>query len=192
MAFIAAGKLLLNLKGYSSREHAQTHYPKPYMELVDNFSKTTGVEPFVIFAIMKRESAFNKDAVSKSGAQGLMQLMPYTAARFDPSIDDKKLKDAETNIKLASLYLKKLFEKYNGNLIYISAAYNAGEENLDRWIKWYGSKLSDVEFIENIPYFETRAYVKSVVSNYYMYNALYLKKKISFDDVMRLGLKKGE
>ena len=192
MAFIAAGKLLLNLKGYSSREHAQTHFPKPYMELVDNFSKTTGVEPFVIFAIMKRESAFNKDAVSRSGALGLMQLMPYTASRFDPAVDKKDLKDAETNLRLASLYLKKLFEKYNGNLIYIAAAYNAGEESLDRWRKWYGSKLSDVEFIENIPYLETRAYVKSVISNYYMYNALYLNKKVDFKDVMRIDLKKGE
>ena len=192
MAFMAAGKLLLNLKGYSSREHAQTHFPKPYMELVASVSKATGIEPFVIFAIMKRESAFNKDAVSKSGAQGLMQLIPYTANRFDPTVDEKKLKDAETNLRLASLYLEKLFEKYNGNLVYISAAYNAGEKNLDRWIEWYGSRLDDVEFIENIPYLETRAYVKSVISNYYMYNALYLKKKIDFNDVMRLKLKKGE
>lgn len=192
MAFIAAGKLLLNLKGYNSIEHAQAHFPQPYMELVDNFSKTTGVEPFVIFAIMKRESAFNKDAVSKAGALGLMQLMPYTAERVEPGVDSSKLKDAETNVRLASLYLKKLFEKYKGNLVYIAAAYNAGEESLDRWVKWYGSKMDKVEFIENIPYMETRAYVKSVVANYYMYNALYLKKKVDFDDLMSMDLKTGE
>jgi soluble lytic murein transglycosylase-like protein len=192
MAFIAAGKLMLNLKGYSSRDHAQMHFPKPYMDIVDNFSKATGVEPYIIFAIMKRESAFNKDAVSRAGAMGLMQLMPYTAQRVEPGIDHKKLKDAETNIRLASLYLKKLFEKYNGNLIYVAAAYNAGEENLDRWVKWYGSKLDNIEFIENIPFFETRAYVKSVVANYYMYNALYMKKKIDIDHVIRIDLKKGE
>jgi len=192
MAFIAAGKLLLNLKGYNSIEHAQAHFPQPYMDLVANFSKTTGVEPFVIFAIMKRESAFNKDAVSRSGALGLMQLMPYTAERFEPGLDQKKLKDAETNVRLASLYLKKLFEKYDGNLIYIAAAYNAGEESLDRWVKWYGSKLDKIEFIENIPYMETRAYVKSVVANYYMYNALYHKRKVDFDEVMNIDLKTGD
>jgi len=184
LALNAANKLLTTLKGYTSREHAETNFPKPYFELVDNFSKASGVEPYVIFAIMKRESAFNKDAVSRSGAQGLMQLMPYTAVAIDSKVDSKKLKDAETNIKIASLYLKKLSEKYNGNLVYVAAAYNAGEDALDRWRNWYGSRMNEVEFIENIPYLQTRMYVKSVIANYYMYNALYLKKHVKFSDVL--------
>ncbi|MFH1222719.1 MAG: transglycosylase SLT domain-containing protein [Pseudomonadota bacterium] len=182
LALNAANKLLTTLKGYTSREHAETHFPKPYFELVDNFSKQTGIEPYVIFAVMKRESAFNKDAVSSSGALGLMQLMPGTAAAIEPKVRSAKLKDAETNIRIASEYLKRLSKKYHGNIAYIAAAYNAGEEAMDRWKSWFGSSLGDVEFVENIPYLETRMYVKNVMANYFMYNALYLKKHVTFSD----------
>jgi phage anti-repressor protein len=57
---------------------------------------------------------------------------------------------------------------------------------LDRWITWYGERLDAVEFIENIPYMETRNYVKSVISNYYMYNALYSVKDLNFEDLIKM------
>jgi soluble lytic murein transglycosylase len=137
---------------------------------------------------MKRESAFNNDAVSRSGAVGLMQLLPATADRFRSS-KKEDIRDSGTNIKLAAMYLKDLVKRYNGNLAYAAAAYNSGEEALDRWIKWYGDRLSGTEFIENIPYSETRAYVKSVLGNYFMYNAVYLKKHVTFDEVVKGGVK---
>jgi soluble lytic murein transglycosylase-like protein len=112
--------------------------------------------------------------------------MPATAARFKTSKKENE-KDSSTNIKLATTYLKDLVKRYNGNLAYAAAAYNAGEEALDRWIKWYGDRLSGTEFIENIPYSETRAYVKSVLGNYFMYNAVYLKKHVTFDEVVKGG-----
>ena len=78
-------------------------------------------------------------------------------------------------------------ERYDGNLVYVLASYNAGEEALDRWVEWYGKKLDEVEFIENVPYMETRNYIKSVISNYYMYNALYSVKDLKFEDLTKMN-----
>jgi len=187
MTIMAAGKLMNNLKGYASQEHAETHFPKLYFDHVKKSSEAYGIQPFIMLAIMKRESAFKKDAVSSSGALGLMQLMPDTAQSVDPKVKIKSLKDPEKNIKVAAEYLKSLLQKYNNNFVYVLASYNAGDEALARWITWYGKKYDDVEFIENIPYIETRNYVKAVILNYYMYNALYLKKDISFKEILKIG-----
>lgn len=186
LAMQASTALLSRLKVFVSREHVEYHFPKKYFDSVKKYAEQMGVDPFLIMAVMKRESAFNNDAVSRSGAIGLMQLMPATAARFKTSKKENE-KDSSTNIKLATTYLKDLVKRYNGNLAYAAAAYNAGEEALDRWIKWYGDRLSGTEFIENIPYSETRAYVKSVLGNYFMYNAVYLKKHVTFDEVVKGG-----
>ncbi|MEI6080575.1 MAG: transglycosylase SLT domain-containing protein, partial [bacterium] len=180
MTIMAAGKLMNSLKGYASQEHAETHFPKLYFDNVKKFSDDSGIPPFIMLAIMKRESAFNKNAVSSSGALGLMQLMPDTALSIEPKIKTKSLTDPAKNIKLAASYLKTLLTKYDNNFIYVLASYNAGDDALTRWINWYGKKYDNIEFIENIPYVETRNYVKAVISNYYMYNALYLKKDVSF------------
>ena len=188
LAMQSSTALLSRLKVFVSREHVEYHFPKHYFDFVKNYAEKMEVDPFLIMAVMKRESAFNKDAVSRSGALGLMQLMPNTAARFQPSIKNEKIKDTDTNIKLAAMYLKELVKRYNGNLAYAAAAYNGGEEALDRWLKWYGGRLAGTEFIENIPYSETRSYVKSVLGNYFMYNAVYLNKHVTFDEVVKGGL----
>lgn len=187
MTIMAAGKLMNILKGYASQEHAETHFPKLYFDNVRTYSDTYNFSPFVMLAIMKRESAFRKDAVSSAGALGLMQMMPDTAQSVDPKIKVRSLTDPDKNIKVAATYLQSLIRKYNGDLVYVLASYNAGDDALTRWINWYGKRHEKIEFIENIPYLETRNYVKSVISNYYMYNALYLKKDISFKDILKIG-----
>ncbi|MEI6093598.1 MAG: transglycosylase SLT domain-containing protein, partial [bacterium] len=187
MTIMAAGKLMNILKGYASQEHAETHFPKLYFDNVKTYSQSYGFSPFVMLAIMKRESAFKKDAVSSSGALGLMQMMPNTAQTVDPKIKTKYLTDPDKNIKVAANYLNSLIHKYNSDLIYVLASYNAGDDALTRWINWYAKKYDKMEFIENIPYMETRNYVKAVIANYYMYNALYLKKDTSFKDILKIG-----
>jgi soluble lytic murein transglycosylase-like protein len=188
LAMQASTALLSRLKVFVSREHVEYHFPKHYFDFVKRYAEKMELDPFLIMAVMKRESAFNNDAVSRSGAVGLMQLLPATADRFRSS-KKEDIRDSGTNIKLAAMYLKDLVKRYNGNLAYAAAAYNSGEEALDRWIKWYGDRLSGTEFIENIPYSETRAYVKSVLGNYFMYNAVYLKKHVTFDEVVKGGVK---
>jgi soluble lytic murein transglycosylase len=186
LTIMAAGKLMNSLKGYASQEHAETHFPKLYFDNVKKFSDGYNVPPFIILAIMKRESAFRKDAVSSAGAVGLMQMLPDTAQSVDPNMKARSLTEPDSNIKVASAYIRSLIKKYDGNIIYVLASYNAGEDALARWRNWYGKQYSDVEFIENIPYLETRNYVKAVLSNYYMYSALYEKRDIDLEEILKM------
>jgi soluble lytic murein transglycosylase-like protein len=186
LTIMAAGKLMSSLKGYASQEHAETHFPKLYFDSVKRISENNNVPPFIILAIMKRESAFKKDAVSSAGAIGLMQMLPDTAHTVDPKMKAKSLTEPDSNIKVASAYIKSLIQKYDGNFIYVLSSYNAGDDALTRWLNWYGKKYDNVEFIENIPYLETRNYVKAVLSNYYMYNALYEKKDVKFSQILKI------
>ncbi|MBN1113820.1 MAG: transglycosylase SLT domain-containing protein [Oligoflexia bacterium] len=184
-------KLLSGFKRYLSRMHAESHFPLLYYDTLDYFSKNTGVEPYILISVIRRESAFRPDAVSSAGAMGLMQVMPDTAKRIDPDVNASDLTSAETNIRVATLYIKELLQKYKGNLVYVLANYSAGEQAVERWIKWYGKDTDMLEFIEGIPVQETRWYVKSVLSNYYMYNALYVKKDVSFIDLLSIGYNSG-
>lgn len=184
LAITISYNLLFSFKEYLSRTHAENHFPTLYFDLVDYYSKISGVEPFLVLSVMKRESAFNKEAVSSAGAMGLLQMLPSLAKELDPNIEKNNLKNPNDNIKVAVKHLSDLYKKYNGNLVYMLAAYNAGEEALTRWQKWYGERLNTKEFIESISYAETRDYVKAVLSYYYMYNAIYNGKDLKFSELI--------
>lgn len=184
LAISISYNLLNSLKEYLSRTHAENHFPILYFDLIDYYSKLSGVEPYLILSIMKRESAFNKEAVSVAGAMGLLQMLPSLATSIDPKVNKNNLKNPDDNIKVAVIHLNELFKKYEGNLINTLAAYNAGDAALKRWQSWYGERLNSKEFIESISYAETRDYVKSVLAYYYMYNAIYNNKDLKFIDII--------
>ncbi|KJV69454.1 lytic transglycosylase domain-containing protein [Candidatus Neoehrlichia procyonis] len=141
----------------------------------------------IILSIIRQESLFKQDAVSRSSATGLMQIMPYTAIYIAKKLHIKYhkdyLKDPQYNIALGSSYLKTILQKYNNSLILSIAAYNAGPYNVDRWIKNLGnpSNFQSIEqvvtWIESIPFHETRNYVQRVLENLQVYSSLLNNKK---------------
>lgn len=153
-------------------------YPKKYSEHVENYSNEYNVDPLLVYAVIKVESNFNNNVVSKSNAKGLMQLMDSTATEISGNIpegesfESSKLFDAETNIKIGVKYLSELLQKYEGNTYMALAAYNAGIGNVDSWIE-QGVIKSDGSDIENIPYKETNTYVRKIIRDYEIYQKLY-------------------
>jgi len=160
------------------------------------------IEKALALAIIRQESEFDTYALSPAGAMGLMQLMYKTAKQMGHEVHTKITKEAlynspELNVKLGSYYISKLVDRYDGSYILAIASYNAGPNNVDRWIKAYGDPrgLDDVdevvEWIEKIPYYETRAYVQHVLSNLQIYrNILDAQKKNKPVQSIKIDLKK--
>ena len=142
-----------------------------------------GVDLALIHAVIRKESAFNSQIVSSAGALGIMQVMPETARKLAEKLklpfypDD--LKQASYNIKLGSEYIRQQLDKFKGSMVLMLAAYNAGPRPVQRWIATFGdprsAEIDVLEWIEKIPYGETRNYVQRVMENYGVYKAL-LKK----------------
>ena len=185
---IISGALKINkphLAVYAARRAARkgiyfisASYPKP--ALYD----TSQVEKALIYSIVRQESNFDPQAESYKGALGLMQLMPATAKAVAVSLniefDKERLKsDHNYNIKLGASYLRSLIKKYDGSYPLAIAAYNAGPHNVNKWIKRVGNPIQNdvdlIDWIERIPYRETRNYVQRVLENLTIYRELILK-----------------
>lgn len=149
-------------------------YPQAFNGQVSNYSEQAGVAPSLAYAVMRAESSFSATATSPVGARGLMQLMPQTAAMIlkEKKLEPERLYDPELNIRLGTKHLRELLDKYNGNETAVIASYNAGASNVNRWLKTYAN-LNAAEFIESIPFAETRDYVKKVLSVAAIYKRLY-------------------
>ena len=137
----------------------------------------TQVNPYLAAAIIREESQYDERAVSMVGAIGLMQLMPLTAnqvaQRFGfSSVDREDLFDQDMNIRLGVRYLGQLLDQFSGNVAHAVAAYNAGPTAVTSWISTHRGRDQD-EFIELIPYQETRLYVKRVLRSYGEYLRLH-------------------
>lgn len=152
-------------------------YPKEYSEYVEKYAKEYGVDPLLIFSIIKAESNFDKEAKSSSGAKGLMQLMEATATEIankidEPLVEQESLLEPEKNIMIGTKYYAELLEMYDGNMLLALTAYNAGIGNVNGWID-SGIIKKDGSDIENIPYKETNMYVRKIINNYKMYQKIY-------------------
>lgn len=142
-------------------------------------------EQALIHAIVHRESMFNTYAQSTVGARGLMQLMPATARQVSgelglPFSSDKLTENPQYNVSLGAGYLQGLVEKYSGFYPMAIAAYNAGPGNVAKWQKQFGDprsgKIDIIDWIEEIPIYETRNYVQRVMESYYMYKIRFHEK----------------
>ena len=151
-------------------------YPRPFAELFSRYSGTNGLSDALVLSLAKAESSFRADVKSHAGAIGLMQLMPATA-RMTAGYKGKNynslwLVEPEYNIRLGTKHLRELLDQYHQDTAYTLAAYNAGAGAVNRWRKAFGDLPRD-EFIENIPYQETREYVKKIIAYSAVYRSLY-------------------
>ena len=150
--------------------------PVRYDSLIQRYSKMNKVDPALVQALIREESFFRADVVSPANACGLMQLLLQTARQVAYThrmrIYRADLFNPETNIQLGVEYLKFLLDKYKGKVHLALAAYNAGDFRVDDWLQRFGSAPDD-EFVEMIPFTETRNYVKNILRNYYYYRFYY-------------------
>lgn len=186
ISFISSIGAIINkadLSVFASKESARKNIilsklGYPYIKDVEQ----PNIDKNFALAIIRQESMFDKNAVSSAGARGMMQLMPNTAMETAKSMklrySKNRLFDANYNIKLGCAYLSKLIKIYKGSYILAIAAYNAGEHHVNRWINEQGdprklTKVEDViDWIESIPFYETRNYVQRVLENLQNYKAI--------------------
>lgn len=143
-------------------------YPLPWKQQFESYSSAAKISPTWAYGIARSESLFMRDVRSSAGAIGLMQLMPATGRQVAneirlPYSGLSTLTDPESNIRLGTSYLGQMAERFGGNRVLATAAYNAGPHRVDRWLPVQGSEDARV-WIENIPFNETRKYVKRVLS----------------------------
>jgi tetratricopeptide (TPR) repeat protein len=172
---------LLRAKARQTENGAQhlktlTH-PTAHMVQVQSASKATGVDPLLVLGLMRQESLFRRTARSNKGATGLMQVMPYTGSKIAFDLEERfipdQLSEPGTNIRYGIWYLSKLLERFEGGWPLAVAAYNAGPMNVSSWYTRWEGEIELDDFVEQIPFTETRNYVKKVSMHYANYLDLY-------------------
>ena len=158
-----------------SKATMKLYFPLWFFDITGPTSGST-LDPLLVTALIRQESAFNTRARSRVGARGLMQLMPATA-RMMKRVRTNKLFEPETNIALGTQYLRKRLAQYDGDVELTLAAYNAGFSRVDEWKRRYPTD-NRILFLDLIPFKETREYVSSILRNYYWYTKLYGKDPV--------------
>lgn len=172
--FVGVLIFVLNIKNIG-----KSIYPLKYNDYIIEYSKKYDLNPYLVAAIIKVESNFEKNAVSPKDARGLMQITPSTAewAAEKIKIDNFSLDmlfDPEVNIKMGCWYLDDLRREFGSNMELVLAAYNGGRGNVKKWLNNYENSKNGRE-LDYIPFKETDEYVKKVEVNYNIYKLLYSK-----------------
>ncbi|MBU0672979.1 MAG: transglycosylase SLT domain-containing protein [Candidatus Margulisbacteria bacterium] len=151
-------------------------YPRGYWSYVEKYSKMYGLDPHLTYAVIREESRFKSQALSRSRAHGLMQIIPSTGRSISRdlglSYSRWNMYDPRINIQMGTYYLAGLIRRFNGNISLALAGYNGGPVRVEKWLKKYQQFDLD-EFVEDIPLWETRNYVKKVMKSYYGYKRTY-------------------
>ena len=152
-------------------------FPWPNRRAVEAEAAEFGVDPLLLVAIVRQESVFDAQALSPAGARGLAQLLPGTAALTARGLDvtfyPEWINVPDLNLHLGAAHLQELLQRFGGRVDAAAAAYNAGASPVKRWLERPGADDPD-EFVELIPYQETRGYVRAVLRNRELYRALYV------------------
>lgn len=154
-------------------------FPRPFWDELRKDALQNKLDPYLVASLIRQESEFNPLAVSPANAMGLMQLLPSVGRGLAKqmkirhfSSDDLLI--ANTNLQMGTRYFKHMVDHYDGQVEYALAAYNAGEDRVDDW-RQKGNFKSVDEFVESIPFTETREYVQAILRNAMLYKLLYPK-----------------
>jgi soluble lytic murein transglycosylase len=151
-------------------------FPQQYWSAIEQDSVKNGLDPYMVASLIRQESEFNPTAISPANAFGLMQLLPSVGRSMAKEegihhFNEMELLNPETNIRLGTRYLKQTLDKFDGQPPYAFAAYNAGDSRVTDWQsigKYHGMD----EFVESIPFTETRDYVQAILRNESIYREL--------------------
>ena len=154
-------------------------FPMPYRPDLERFAKANGLDPFMVAALIRQESEFNPKAVSPANARGLTQILPGTGRELSHKLKVKAYATASlfvpaVNLQLGTFYLKTIVDSLGGRWEAALAAYNAGPSRARAWSSW-GQFREPAEFIETVPFSETRNYIQTVLRNADTYRRIYAK-----------------
>ncbi len=152
-------------------------FPLGWEDSLRSRSERHGLDPYLVAALIRQESEYNPRARSHAGALGLMQIMPQTGRGLFrrlgiPGFSSRKLTNPDLSLRLGTFHLKEVLAKFDGQLEKALAGYNAGDGRIPQWMK-LGPFRELAEFVETIPFSETRGYVQSVLRNRGMYERVY-------------------
>jgi soluble lytic murein transglycosylase len=159
------------------RPYWEALFPKAYWTDLRKFSVLNGLDPYLVASLIRQESEFNAGALSHANAVGLMQLLPKTGKSVAKQVKLRgytapQLYTPAVNLELGTRYFKDMVDKYNGQFEYALAAYNAGADRVGDWLG-QGHFRDPQEFVESIPFTETREYVQAILRNASVYRQLY-------------------
>jgi soluble lytic murein transglycosylase len=157
----------------------QLLFPRPYWNDLLSNSQKNGLDPFLVASLIRQESEFNSGAVSRANAYGLMQLLPSVGKSIARKqrmrgFTTSQLLNPTINLQLGTVNLNEVLARYGGQPEYALAAYNAGDVPVRQWMS-AGDYKDIAEFVESIPYTETREYVQAILRNRILYQAVYSK-----------------
>ncbi len=159
------------------RPYWEALFPKAFWPDLRKYSVLNGLDPYLVASLVRQESEFNALAISRANAVGLMQLLPRTGKTVAKQVKLKgysapQLYTPAVNLELGTRYFKEMVDKYNGQFEYALAAYNAGSDRVGDWLG-QGHYRDPQEFVESIPFTETREYVQAILRNANVYRQLY-------------------
>ncbi len=159
------------------RKYWELLYPLPYRNDLDRFARDRGIDPFLLAGLIRQESEFNPEAVSHANAYGLTQVRPGTGREFArragvQRFTSRALFQPVVNLQIGSLIFRSMLDRQGGRVEPTLAAYNAGPVRAAEWLSW-NEYREPAEFVESIPFTETRDYVQAVLRNADFYRRLY-------------------
>ncbi len=159
------------------RKYWEALFPKAFWTDLKRNAAANGLDPYLVASLIRQESEFNPNAISRANAVGLMQLLPKTGKlvahqvalkHYNPS----QLYTPPVNLELGTRYFRGMVDKFGGSFEYALAAYNAGSDRVEEWLT-QGKYRDPQEFVESIPFTETREYVQAILRNANVYKQLY-------------------